>query len=123
MRDGRSVWTDALFFLAPDKVRAQFSNAPWKAFAKQIILGRMLGLANFAEHLCQQTAAEFPAPVRRELEAFAKPEFKLGMWAADWLAKLPLGQLVLEAGRRGFAQGYMASARFKDEVIGVNHPR
>jgi FkbM family methyltransferase len=123
LRDGRCVWTDALFFLAPGKVRERFGDSAWKAFAKQIILGRMLGLSNLAEYLLAQTRAEYPPAVRTELEAFVRPGFSLVRSLAKWVARMPFGQLALEASRRVFAQGYLASALFKDDVIGAERPR
>lgn len=123
VRDGRNVWTDAMFFLSPDKVRERFPAAPWKAFAKQIILCRMLGLANYAEFLFAQTAALYPPQVRGELESFSEPAPGWPMKAANWIGRWPLGQLFLEASRRLCSWGYFQSAVFKDEVIGVNRPR
>jgi hypothetical protein len=123
LRDGRSVWTDAVFFLAPARVRERFGDASWKGFAKQLILSRMLGLTNFAEYLYEQTRTEYPAEVKGELEQFVRPELRLTRSLARGLAALPFGQKVLEAGRRIFAHGYLASALFKDEVIGAERPR
>ena len=123
LRDGRSVWTDALFFLAPGKVRERFGDSAWKGFAKQIILGRMLGLSNLAEYLFAQTRAEYPPAVSAELEAFVRPGFSVVRSLTNWVAALPFGQLALEASRRLFARAYLESALFKDDVIGAERPR
>jgi hypothetical protein len=123
LRDGRTVWTDALFFLAPAQVRERFADSAWKAFAKQIILARIHGLTNFAEHLHERTRADFPSAVSEELAEFVKPGFSFGRWLARSVDALPFGHLALEASRRLFARGYLVSALFKDDVIGAERPR
>ncbi len=72
-RDGHTAWADTVFFLKPKHVRERFGQEAWRCFAKQVILARLLGLGNFAEHLQRQAAAEFPEPVREELARFVRP--------------------------------------------------
>jgi hypothetical protein len=123
VRDGRTVWTDALFFLSPEKVRQRFQDAAWKAFAKQVILARLHGLSNFAQFLFQETSAGYPPSIQVELGRFVQPSFNLSFAAAKAISRFPGGRLILEAMRRVCASAYLTSALFKDEVIGAERPR
>jgi FkbM family methyltransferase len=117
-RDGRTVWTDAIFFLSPKYVRERFGNNPWKAFARQIILARLLSLNNVAEYLHVQEASNFPADVRRELLNFVRPRFSFPRFMAAQVNKLPYGWVALGAVRRFFRYGYMSTALFPPAHVG-----
>jgi hypothetical protein len=117
-RDGRTVWADAIFFLDPKCVRERFGQEAWKCFAKQVILARLLGLGNFAEHLQGQAAAEFPEPVRLELARFVQPAFSLPRFLLARMNQLPLGSKAIAAARSLFRYGYQATALYPDDVVG-----
>ena len=117
-RDGRTVWADAIFFLKPISVRERFGQETWKCFAKQVILARLLGLGNFAEHLQRQAGAEFPEPVRKELARLVQPRFSLPRLALAQINKLPLGWKFVGAARRFFRYGYRTTAFYPDDVVG-----
>lgn len=117
-RDGHAVWTDAVFFLPPGRVREQFGPEAWKCFAKQIILARLLGLENFAEYLHQQTAGDLPEAVRQELARFVRPAFSLPRFILPRINKLRFGRMAIGAARRLFRYGYRTMALYPDEVVG-----
>jgi hypothetical protein len=73
MRDGRIVWADAIYFLSPASVRDRFGASATKAFIKQIIVARSLGLWNYAEYLYESIAGELPAAVAAEMQHFVEP--------------------------------------------------
>jgi hypothetical protein len=118
-RDGRTVWADAIFFLSPEKVRERFGASAWKAFAKQIILARVLCLDNFAEHLYEEASSQFPDAICRELGDFVQPPFSLARLLVAGLKRLPLGWGVLEVGRRLSRYGYKTTALYKEPILGV----
>jgi FkbM family methyltransferase len=117
-RDGRTVWTDAIFFLTAKSVQERFAGDSWKALAKQIILARLLGRGNFAEYLFQQNNSIFPDDLRVELGRFVAPQFSLLHWLVFQVDKSRLGQKVLEAARRFFRFGYVTSALYQAKVLG-----
>jgi FkbM family methyltransferase len=117
-RDGRTVWADTVFFLNPISVRERFGPEAWKCFAKQVILARLLGLGNFAEHLQGQAAAEFPEAVRKELARFVRPGFSLPRLVLAQINRLPLGWMVVGAARRLCRYGYRTAALYPDDHLG-----
>jgi len=116
-RDGRTVWADSIFFLSPKEVQERFGNEAWKSFAKQIILARLLGLTNFAEHLYEQTSGQFPEAVRRELSRFVQPAFNLPRSILAHINKLPLGWMAIGALRRLFRYGYKTTAIYRNDLV------
>jgi hypothetical protein len=116
-RDGRWVWADVVLFLSPQTVEARFGIEAWKAFVKQIIVARLLGLANYSEYLYQQTAARFPKAVQEELARFVEPQFSLPLFVLAHLNKLPFGWMAIGAIRRLFRYGYKTTAIYSGEVI------
>jgi FkbM family methyltransferase len=117
-RDGRTVWTDAIFFLTAKSIQERFANDSWKAFAKQVILGRLLGLTNLAEYLLAQNNAAFPEEVRRELARFVAPHFSIARAVVAQINKLPFGWMLLGATRRFFRYGYVTSALYPPSHVG-----
>ena len=99
-RDGRWVWTDVMLFLSPQVVEARFGREAWKAFVKQIIVARLLGLANYSQYLYQQTATRFPKVVQEELARFVQPAFSLPRSILAQVNRLPFGWMAIGAVRR-----------------------
>lgn len=116
-RDGRWAWADVVFFLSPDQVKSQFGDESWKMFAKQIILARLVGLNNYAEHLLQETGPTLPAPIHAELARFIKPPLSLPRLAVAGLNRLPFGWMVIGLCRRIFDYGSTLTAVYRDEVV------
>lgn len=119
VRDGRTVWADAVFFLRADAVRERFGAAAGQAFARQVVLARLLGLPNYAEALLLEHQALLPEAVRSELRRWLAPGWHPGRWLARQVARLPGGWMLLGAARRVCGAAYEAAALFKDEVIGI----
>jgi FkbM family methyltransferase len=71
--EGRAVWADFLFFLKPDRLKANFGNDLPLAVAKQILLACMVGKKNFGEYLLQRFDAELPIEWKRDLAPLIKP--------------------------------------------------
>jgi hypothetical protein len=120
VRDGRTVWADAVFFLRADGVRERFGAAAWQPFVKQVLVARLLGLHNYAEALFLEQEGLMPPVVRSELRGWLAPAWHPLRWAARQLVRLPGGTLLLGAARRVFGAAYEAAALFQDEVIGIH---
>jgi FkbM family methyltransferase len=116
-RDGRWVWADVVLFLNPQTVEAQFGGEAWKAFVKQIIVARLLGLLNYSEYLYQQTATQFPVVVREELARFVQPAFSLPRFILAHVNNLPFGWMAIGAARRLFRYGYRTTAIYQDHHV------
>src|ERR1035441_641806 len=116
-RDGRWVWADVVFFLNPKTVESRFGHEAWKAFVKQIIVARLLGLANYSQYLYQQTATQFPKGVREELARFVQPAFSLPRSILAQVNKLPFGWMAIGAVRSLFRYGYKTTAIYSDDVM------
>lgn len=116
-RDGRCVWADVILFLNPQTVEARFGHEAWKAFVKQIILARLLGLANYSQYLYQQRAAQFPKGIREELARFVQPAFSLPRSILAQVNKLPFGWMAIGAIRRLFRYGYKTTAIYSGDVM------
>jgi FkbM family methyltransferase len=116
-RDGRCVWADVMLFLNPQTVEARFGHEAWKAFVKQIILARLLGLANYSQYLYQQKATQFPNGVREELARFVQPAFSLPRSILAQVNKLPFGWMAIGAIRRMFRYGYKTTAIYSGDVM------
>jgi hypothetical protein len=119
VRDGRIVWTDALFFLTPEKVRERYAESAWKPFVKQVLLSYAGGLTNFSEFLFIKTKSEYPPAIRQELETFFLQNRSLPLRFVAAIGKTAFGRLFLGAGRRIFAKAYSLCALYGDEVIGM----
>ena len=116
-RDGRWVWADVVLFLNPKTVESRFGHEAWKAFVKQIIVARLLGLANYSQYLYQQTATQFPKSVREELARFVQPAFSLPRSILAQVNKLPFGWMAIGAVRSLFRYGYKTTAIYSDDVM------
>jgi FkbM family methyltransferase len=116
-RDGRWVWADVVLFLNPKTVESRFGHEAWKAFVKQIIVARLLGLANYSQYLYQQTATQFPTGVREELARFVQPAFSLPRLILAQINKLPFGWMAIGAVRSLFRYGYKTTAIYSDDVM------
>lgn len=116
-RDGRTVWADSIFFLREEEVHRRFGAGAWKPMAKQIILARLLGLSNYAEHLLMRNESAFAEDVRTELAAFSRPDFSLSARVASALNRLPLGWGILGLGRRFFGNAFRAFSVYRDEHV------
>jgi hypothetical protein len=117
-RDGRWVWADVLFFLSPSQVQKQFGQHTWKMFAKQIILARLLGLGNYAEHLFCETHSLMPPAIERELSTFVTPSFSLPRSVLATVNRLPAGWMVIGAMRRVFGYLWTTTAIYRDAISG-----
>ncbi len=115
-RAGRLVWADACFFLSPSGVRKL--DLGWKAFAKQILLAKLLGLENYAEHLYAGYQSSFTPSIRQEIGAWVRPRPALGRRLARGIRGLPGGWMLLSVTRRFFLRCARQAALFKDPVIG-----
>lgn len=120
VRDGRTMWADAVFFLRADAVRERFGSAAWPAFARQVLLARLLGLHNYAEAVFLAQESLMPDAARAELRRWVAPAWHPLRWAARQLARLPGGWLLLGAARRVCGAAYEAAALFRDDVIGIH---
>lgn len=116
-RDGRYVYADTIFFLEPGKVRQLFGDKAPQAFAKQIILARLLGLENFAEHIFEREIEGFSPPVRGELQAFVRPSFNLVRQGLALLNAMPFGWIAIGGLRRLCKAASSALALYPDRVL------
>ena len=80
-------------------VEARFGREAWKAFVKQIIVARLLGLAKYSQYLYQQTATRFPKVVQEELARFVQPAFSLPRSILAQVNRLPFGWMAIGAVR------------------------
>ncbi len=122
-REGRLVWADSVFFLKPACVAERFPVGTWKAFAKQIILAKVLGLHNFCQRLFFDTEQLYTTEIRAELRWFSRLDPPFSWRIADAVRRLPFGWQILGGCRRLFAQLYTATAIFKDDVVGILPPK
>jgi hypothetical protein len=72
-RDGRLVIANTIFFLCPAQVETVFGKDAWLAFAKQIILAKVLGLDNYAEYIFELAKSNLPATIQDELGLYISP--------------------------------------------------
>jgi hypothetical protein len=123
VRDGRVVWADAIFFLRPDRVPELADARTPHAWIKQILIARILGLYNHAEHLLATCEPRLDTPVARELRRLIRPPTRADFLLANWISRLPGGWPLLGLLRRFFLRGYHATALYRDRVIGVPDSR